>query len=460
MKRIKLSTLIGGLVLSMFSCVKEDTLIFPEKVEALPNEPIDVLSKPSDVRIEGGYDYKFTIQWPEMSDKVAKVVVSYDDDGVMKTQEFTSFEEDGLIETTQAGEHTFTITAYSTTGLVSKAMVIKSTNKVHIIEEVLDNMTSDLSQGEVTVRSMNNHLVPIKMTVTYPGSSGQLSQVVESSGLDVQTTFAAQNGTHNYTVELEDEQGRKTSKEYSYTFEYIVNSSILAFFDYGQVTYSNNANSAITLKVTYPLAGGGTNTVERSFVDANASIDFPTFIGTHQVQVEYVDSGGRTRNETLTYTQKPYSLKTYGLNQSKTSVVESIDVSSIHAGNGGGPTLIDGNGTTFWHTPWSGTIPPFPHWCAVTFRDMHRLTQVMFKIRDHATPNGPGVFEVQVSNDGVNYTTHEEFTNTVNTRNADLTFTLATPVTTKYVRLYFKTSLSNTAFMNLAEIGFVGYTED
>lgn len=458
MKKIFVNFLISGALALAFTACSEDTLVFPPAVEDTDSgEIIDVVARPSDVLIEGDYDYRFRVRWPELSDKVAKIVVSYTDAGESKTQEFTDFDTDGIIETSGYGEYTFTLVTYGKDGQTSSSAVFTVTNKGFIIEEVLQNAIVSQLEGEVEVRLLNNHGIPIKTTITYPGSSEPLFIEETSSDELITMTFPMQDGTHTYTVTLEDEQGRTTSEQYSYAFEYVVTYTISAQYGTGILTFSNNANSPIHLKVTYPLSGGGTTTMEQSYPGSSAVFNFVPVDGTHEVQVEYTDAAGRIDNRTITYIQNPYEYKVFSTAESKSAW--SVTVSSNATNDGTGPTaLLDGNSSTYWHTPWSGDIPPWPHYATITFDKEIQLNKLIIQIRHNNGNGSPKEFDLQVSSDGTNFTTHQTFTNTVNTAGATINFTVD-PVATKYVRLLFRNNIANSSSMALAEISFEGNQE-
>src|SRR5690606_27240568 len=295
MKRILKNIGIASALIVLVGACKEDTLLFPPAAEQSGDDGVvDVVAKPSDVVILGEYDYKFRIKWPALSEKVAKIVVAYTDGGEAKTAEFTDFSQDGLIETSAFGEYDFALTTYGLDGQASKPVSITANNKGFIIEEVIESPLINLLEGEVEVSFTNNNLVPITVTVTYPGTDGNLTKTITSNEEVIVISFPAQDGTHEYSIELEDEQGRKVSDSYSYEFEYIITSSFYAGYGTGRVAFSNNASSDITLKVTYPVSGGGTTTVEQTFDSNNVVFNFVPIDGTHQVFVEYIDAGGRS----------------------------------------------------------------------------------------------------------------------------------------------------------------------
>src|SRR5690606_12030315 len=147
---------------------------------------------------------------------------------------------------------------YGLDGQVSKPVSITANNKGFIIEEVIESPLINLLEGEVEVSFTNNNLVPITVTVTYPGTDGNLTKTITSSEEVIVISFPPHDGTHAYSIELDDDESRKVSHSYSYQFEYIITCSFYAGYGTGRVAFANNANSNITLKVTYPVSGGGT----------------------------------------------------------------------------------------------------------------------------------------------------------------------------------------------------------
>lgn len=136
-----------------------------------------------------------------------------------------------------------------------------------------------------------------------------------------------------------------------------------------------------------------------------------------------------------------------------------VSVSSNQAGDGGGgPALIDGDPNTFWHTPWSGDIPPWPHDATIDFGEEITLTKFIFRNRHNNGGNAPKDIDLQVSDDGVNFTTHQSFFNTNTGNGAEVTFDITTPIKSRYVRISNKTGY-NGSWVNYGEISFAGYRD-
>lgn len=136
-----------------------------------------------------------------------------------------------------------------------------------------------------------------------------------------------------------------------------------------------------------------------------------------------------------------------------------VSVSSNQEGDGGGgPALIDGNSETFWHTPWSGNIPAWPHEATIDLGEQISLTKFIFLNRHNNGGNAPRDIDLQVSTDGMNFTTHQSFMNTNTVAGATVSFDITTPVSTRYVRISCKTGY-NASWVNFGEISFEGRRE-
>lgn len=168
-------------------------------------------------------------------------------------------------------------------------------------------------------------------------------------------------------------------------------------------------------------------------------------------------NGGQSETKTVELLVKNPVIINFTTKESK--ALWTISVSSNQAGDGGGgPALIDGDPNTFWHTPWSGTIPEWPHQATIDFGEELVLTKFIFQNRHNNGGNAPKDIDLQVSNDGVNFTTHQSFVNTNTTAGATVTFDITVPVNTRYVRISNRTGY-NASWVNYGEISFVGYRD-
>jgi galactose oxidase len=63
--------------------------------------------------------------------------------------------------------------------------------------------------------------------------------------------------------------------------------------------------------------------------------------------------------------------------------------------------VLDGNGTTIWHTPFSGTVPPLPHSITIDMHKTQLASGLAYLPRQDASLNGTiGKYSVYVSSDG------------------------------------------------------------
>lgn len=277
------------------------------------------------------------------------------------------------------------------------------------------------------------------------------------------TIVTTEEGDHEFQLVSYGENNlvSKTAKQTVANKGYIINEVITKienpFFYEGQMRLNiPNPNLAdIKIKVTYPVAAGGTSEVLTQSKEENIIVYYPIKEGQNTITVELEDTSGRKASKALTY--KYYKTVIYNTAALKQGWVASV--SSNQAGDGGGaPALIDGKPETFWHSPWSGTLPPWPHQATIDFNKFITVTKVMLNLRSTGGGDAPKDFDVQISTDGVNYTTYQSFTNTSSTANAVVSFAIAEPIRTRYVRLSFKNGF-NASWVNLGEINFEGYIE-
>ncbi|MHC8949147.1 discoidin domain-containing protein [Sphingobacterium hungaricum] len=214
------------------------------------------------------------------------------------------------------------------------------------------------------------------------------------------------------------------------------------------IKWQNSGAKNLSLTFSYTDANGAKNETIESISES----DVFSFSGLHgsRVSVELKDEFGNVLSKSFTY-----SLLSSELNTAATKAGWTGAVSSNHEGDGGGAAaLIDGNPETFWHSPWGGTILPWPHSATITLNNVKRITKFELQLRHNNGTGAPRDFDFQTSADGTNFTTVESFVNTSTTAKAVIPYELTNSVETRYVRLLFKTSINNLAFVSLAEINF------
>lgn len=215
-----------------------------------------------------------------------------------------------------------------------------------------------------------------------------------------------------------------------------------------EINWPNELKKKLDFTISYTDANG--SKVEYVQSDSLRGVFLLSGLYGNQVKVDLKDEFGNVLSKSFTYTLVDTDLKTAA---SKTGW--SSTVSSNHDGDGGGAAaLIDGNQETFWHTPWSGTILPWPHSATITFNNVKRISKFELSLRHNNGTGSPKDFDLQTSSDGVNFTTQQSFVNTSTTAKAVIPYTLSNSVETKFIRFLFKTSNNNLQFMSLGEINF------
>jgi hypothetical protein len=206
-------------------------------------------------------------------------------------------------------------------------------------------------------------------------------------------------------------------------------------------------NAAAFTEVDLPISTAGETLVLKNISE-----------GKHIVTYYVKDAkGGESEIRTVEIEVQPPAIVEFSTAESKS--LWSVTVSSNQAGDGGGgPALIDGDPETFWHTPWSGDLPPWPHQATIDFGEDIVITKFIFLNRHNNGDNAPKDIDLQVSTDGQTFTTHQSFVNTNTTAGAKVTFDITTPVNTRYIRISNRTGY-NASWVNYGEISFVGYRD-
>lgn len=132
-------------------------------------------------------------------------------------------------------------------------------------------------------------------------------------------------------------------------------------------------------------------------------------------------------------------------------------VSVNHIGDGAGAAaLIDNNLETYWHTPWSGTLPSWPFYATLNLAKEQYITKLVLNLRHNNGSTAPKEFDLESSKNGVNYTLVQSFANNDNTNGAELIYDLNSLLTTQYIRLKFKNGF-HASWMTLAEVSLIGF---
>lgn len=212
------------------------------------------------------------------------------------------------------------------------------------------------------------------------------------------------------------------------------------------IDWSNPLLTSIDVSVFYQTAAGET-VYNATHAEERGEFSFSGTVGT-KARLQFKDAKGNTASHTVEYGWK---------NVEVTSAVQKAgwiaEVSANQSNDGGGaPALIDGNLTTYWHTPYDGSTN-FPYHATLTLNAVRSVSHIILVNRSTGGAGAPKDFDVQSSNDGINFTTIKSFVNTNYAGGGVATFELDAPLKTRYIRLYFRTSnTSGRNYMNLGEI--------
>lgn len=177
------------------------------------------------------------------------------------------------------------------------------------------------------------------------------------------------------------------------------------------------------------------------------------------IKKKYAVAFKATNDQGFEFTTKGQSLVITGevieASLLKTGWESTVSVNQANDG-AGAAGLIDNNLENFWHTPWSGTLPPWPFYATINMGKIQYITKIVLSLRHNNATTAPKDFDFETSSDGVTYTLVKSYTNTSTTNGAQITYTLDQLLSTQYVRFKFKNGY-HASWMTLAEISFIGY---
>src|SRR5258708_22800983 len=81
----------------------------------------------------------------------------------------------------------------------------------------------------------------------------------------------------------------------------------------------------------------------------------------------------------------------------------TVSADSQESATDAASNVLDGNGTTIWHTTFTGTVPPLPHSITIDMHSTHVISGLSYLPRQDDSLNGTiGQYSVSVSSDGLN----------------------------------------------------------
>jgi hypothetical protein len=132
-------------------------------------------------------------------------------------------------------------------------------------------------------------------------------------------------------------------------------------------------------------------------------------------------------------------------------------VSSIHTGESIGTpgAIIDGNITTFWHTPYAAGSPNYPHWAEIDFGEEIYATKIGVTKRQ-GNSTGFKTFDILGSKDGTTWITLAANQTMEQFDDGMQSFEI-TPQYLKKIKLELKAPFGGQIYTHLAEVDVFGY---
>jgi len=231
----------------------------------------------------------------------------------------------------------------------------------------------------------------------------------------------------------------------------VVNQTTLNVHDSLAVTWgvADITNGAIATEVRYKNATGNI-VVKRTAINQPVT-DIPDFVGpTFEYRTLFIPN-----SFAIDTCYTPYAVyKDIYLLLKKGMTITADSYEPVgQLPNGSPDLLLDDNLETYWHTAHKTTQPKFPHWLAVDLQRNVFIQKVVLNARTSNFSNNFTQFSIQRSTNGVTWVDCQTYT--FGTATGPQTFTLTTPVTTRYIRLYLIKGPQY--YAHLAEITIWGY---
>jgi hypothetical protein len=138
---------------------------------------------------------------------------------------------------------------------------------------------------------------------------------------------------------------------------------------------------------------------------------------------------------------------------------DNLETNAQEPSEGPIANLLDGDGTTFFHTRWSGTVPPAPHYLQLNFSAPLAEQGFKFKFRNRANTNGkPQTIEILISEDGETFvpltTLDEGMPIASASEYTSPTIMFVDHFQPKHIRFNVTKTNSDGAFFNMADFWF------
>lgn len=460
--------IMSFLLIGMTISCSKDELLLLENIPMFANDGAPrQLARPESVQAVGDFNYKIKVVWPEVSASITSADILIEKEDFTENVTITDFTNDFIFEADELTEYSFKITYNAKNNSKSNSTILRAIPRDFEINYIMEDLVVTPLSGEIQFAFTKYLLGNYKYHITYEYNGQDISKEFTSSSDTTDaillTDLLDDLYDYDFKVQITDVDNDittdvKSIKVKPLPMPHIIvsrNLGVMAAFDGAAIRWGNPTGHPVKINVSYEVNGEIFRRTKESTL-ATDSLQIFGLPSTTQFEI-FTEGAGGDKSEIKEFHVTPNPLILFNNASAKSGWIATVSSNQSNDG-GGAPALIDGNNGTFWHTPWSSPVP-YPHHATIELPTTHMITKVGFVTRNHSTPNSPGEIEVQYSSNGIDFITHESFVNTVNGSSQVVYFTLSKPLMTRYVRLLCKTSLSNTSYMNLAEInleGFVG----
>ena len=211
--------------------------------------------------------------------------------------------------------------------------------------------------------------------------------------------------------------------------------------DYNAITWTSKPIGNNEFKIDFPLS---------DFIDKADGINY-------ELRVKLVHENGHVTQTSYNYLFEAgipvldFSTKPEINKQGwKISSFSSEELSGEGTINGRANTLIDGNGSTYWHSKWTGSSTSYPHDFVVDMGVTNTLKGFSL-IQRSGLSRAIKDFELLSSVDGVSFVSIKNFT--ASNTNGSQYFTFDTTRTFRYFKVVSKSAWDNQQFAAIAEVG-------
>ncbi|GHE39480.1 discoidin domain-containing protein [Sphingobacterium griseoflavum] len=462
--KLKESNVLVLLILMVFSITscKEEALIFPpiQQGEAIVAEARPA-ARPSNLTVISAFNKQIEIYWPQISDRVRRAMVTYQEAGQLKSVHVDSFDKATIIPVQEIATYSFDVVYYTEDNTASKVTSFQVQSRPFETDfKVQQMIVSEIEGGVRFVFPDTDTDKEFVYTVGYTmdgeertvESRSRGGATVEVAGLLDETVAV------DFAIQVADIAidriaiTKKSSKPGVLQFK-----RLLPSFKYylrgqtGNVQWTNDINEPVTVKIDY-IVGGEERSIVVENTDRSEVLSFHVAGEMTPVKMSITGKEGYSLvvQETIA-TEMPKS--------AWTAQVSSVETAE-GAANGRAISLIDDNINTFWHSTWSsGNNPVFPHWFSIDFGSEKVLSQIGMIRRHNNTGGGFSTFHIEISNNGSDWIAVEQnLTFISNDSPAAWQDYAIVPVKTRFVRIMIVAPrVSTVTNTHLAEFRAFGY---